>query len=73
MRCERCYGLMVMDHYIDMEGGGPWLKAWRCMCCGNVVDNQIKAHHFTPNPQVHRQRNLHKYPEQRRRKPAVWL
>ena len=73
MRCERCDGLMMMDHYIDMEGGGPWLKAWRCMCCGNVVDNQIKAHHSTANPQLHRQRSLRKFQEERRLKPAVWL
>jgi hypothetical protein len=62
MRCERCDGLMVMDHYIDMEGGELWLNAWRCMCCGNVVDNQIKAHHSTANPQIHRLRHLRKFP-----------
>jgi hypothetical protein len=61
MVCERCDGLMVMDLSIDMEGGGSWLKAWRCMCCGNVVDNQIKAHHSAA-PQVQRVRHSRKFP-----------
>jgi hypothetical protein len=63
MRCERCDGLMVTDLYIDMEGGGPWLKAWRCMCCGNVVDHQIEAHHSAANPPVQRPRYLRKFPQ----------
>jgi hypothetical protein len=63
MRCERCDGLMVTGLYIDMEGGGPWLKAWRCVCCGNVLDNQIKAHHSAANPKVQTPRNLRKFPQ----------
>jgi hypothetical protein len=73
MRCERCDGLMVTDHYIDMDGGGSWLKAWRCMCCGNVVDNQIKAHHSIDNPLAYRQRSSRKFQEDRRLQPAIWL
>ena len=49
MRCERCDGLMVTDHYIDMEGAGPGLKAWRYICCENVVNHEIKAHHSSAN------------------------
>jgi hypothetical protein len=73
MRCERCDGLMVIDHYIDMESGGSWLQAWRCMCCGNVVDNQIKAHHSTAHPLVHRRRNFRQFQEEWRLNAAVWL
>ena len=74
MRCERCDGLMVTDHYIDMEGAGLWLKAWRCMCCGNVVDNQIKVHHSSANrPQVRERRHSRKFLREGTLKPAVWL
>ena len=73
MRCKRCDGLMVTDHYIDMEDSGGWLPVWRCMCCGNVVDNEITAHHFNANLRVPRQRTSRKFTEERRLKPAVWL
>jgi hypothetical protein len=35
---------MVVDHYIDMEddSGHLWLRAWRCITCGDVVDSQIR-------------------------------
>ena len=40
MGCDRCDGLKVMSHVIDMkESEGQSLEAWRCTCCGNVVDN----------------------------------
>jgi hypothetical protein len=65
MGCERCGGLLVQDHYIDMEdSGGLWIKAWRCICCGNVVDYQIVTHHALVNPSASK-RNLY-----RRRKQA---
>jgi len=65
MECARCDGLLVMDYYIDMENsGGLWLEAWRCVCCGNVVDPQILGHHALVNPPVSK-RNLY-----RRRKQA---
>nr|MBI3614833.1 hypothetical protein [Nitrospirota bacterium] len=40
MRCPRCRGLMVVDHFTDMQfGGGPlWLRAWRCVSCGEVIE-----------------------------------
>lgn len=40
MRCPRCKGLMVVDHFIDMEddSGHLWLRAWRCVLCGYVAD-----------------------------------
>jgi hypothetical protein len=43
MECARCQGLMVVDYYIDMEDdqGTHWLRAWRCMACGEVIDPGI--------------------------------
>jgi hypothetical protein len=73
MGCERCDGLMVMSHFIDMkESGGQWLEAWRCTCCGNVVDNQIAVHHSMANPPVLRE-NSQRVRKQTPLEPAVWL
>ncbi|MDE3035744.1 MAG: hypothetical protein KGJ14_07195 [Nitrospirota bacterium] len=43
MRCPRCRQLMVVDHFTDMQlGGGPlWLRAWRCVSCGEVIEPGI--------------------------------
>ena len=40
MECMRCQGLMVVDHFLDLQGTGGlmWMKGWRCMNCGHVVD-----------------------------------
>ena len=40
MRCTHCHGLMVVDHFLDMAdaGGHLWLRAWRCVHCGTVVE-----------------------------------
>jgi len=45
MKCMRCQGLMVEDHFIDLywTGGLMWMKGWRCMNCGHVVDPLIEA------------------------------
>lgn len=45
MKCHRCHGLMVVDHFIDMEEtGGLWMRGWRCVTCGEVVDSMIMRH-----------------------------
>ncbi len=43
MECRRCKGLMVMDHVVDIadDSGHLWLKTWRCLSCGDVIDPQI--------------------------------
>lgn len=43
MTCQRCQGLMVEDHLLDMEEacGRPWIRGWRCVSCGDVVDPLI--------------------------------
>ena len=46
MECTRCGGLMVVDNLIDMrESSMPmWMKGWRCVSCGNIVDPLIQRH-----------------------------
>ena len=44
MECMRCQGLMAADHFLDLKwtGGLMWMKGWRCMNCGHVVDPLIE-------------------------------
>ena len=44
MECMRCRGLMAEDHFIDLQetGGLMWMKGWRCLNCGQVVDPLIE-------------------------------
>lgn len=46
MLCRRCRGLMVSDQLEDlMEEHGPLrIVAWRCVCCGYIVDALILQH-----------------------------
>ena len=46
MRCVRCDGLMVADNLIDMQESSipMWMKGWRCVSCGNIVDPLIQRH-----------------------------
>ncbi|MEX5214391.1 MAG: hypothetical protein NW703_09545 [Nitrospiraceae bacterium] len=46
MKCARCHGLMIEDHLLDIrESLGPmWIKTWRCVSCGNIVDPLILKH-----------------------------
>ena len=43
MICHRCHGLMVVDHFIDIQDGveHQWLCGWRCVNCGVVVEPEI--------------------------------
>ncbi len=40
MKCSRCHGLMVEDHFLDFEGGfrEMWTTSWRCLNCGAIHD-----------------------------------
>jgi len=46
MRCTKCEGLMVTDHLLDIrESTIPmWMRGWRCVACGNIVDPLILRH-----------------------------
>ena len=40
MRCMKMHGPMVADNLIDMQESSipMWMKGWRCVSCGNIVD-----------------------------------
>ena len=44
MTCSRCRGLMVEDHFLDLEGsyGQMWTTSLRCVNCGHVHDAVIE-------------------------------
>ena len=44
MKCRRCQGLMVGDHFLDMAGGygEMWAHSLRCVNCGMVYDTVIE-------------------------------
>jgi len=46
MQCTRCEGLMVVDDLIDMQESSipMWMRGWRCVSCGNIVDPLIQRH-----------------------------
>ena len=46
MQCTRCDGLMVSDNLIDIKESSiaMWMKGWRCVSCGNIVDPLIQQH-----------------------------
>ena len=46
MQCARCDGFMVSDNLIDMKESSisMWMKGWRCVSCGNIVDPLILKH-----------------------------
>ena len=46
MECARCDGLMVADSLIDIQESSipMWMKGWRCVSCGNIVDPLIQQH-----------------------------
>ncbi len=43
MRCHRCRGLMVPEHFEDsrIDSGEPRFDGWRCINCGAVTDPVI--------------------------------
>ena len=48
MKCGRCQGLMVGDHFFDMAGGygEMWAQSLRCINCGTVNDSVIEQNRF---------------------------
>jgi hypothetical protein len=56
MRCRRCQGLMVVDYFTDMRSGGEplWLRAWRCINCGEVAESGITDHRLMRRSRVAR-------------------
>lgn len=52
--CVRCGGLMVVEHYIDLQDdtGQIGLTAWRCTSCGEVIDPTILRNREQPAPNL---------------------
>ncbi len=46
MKCTRYNGLMVADDLIDLQESylPMWMRGWRCIACGNIVDPLINRH-----------------------------
>ena len=54
MNCSRCQGLMIEEHFLDMEGafGEMWTTSLRCMNCGHVHDSVIEQHRLARQEKV---------------------
>lgn len=46
MQCQRCRGLMVVEQFLVLGDatGHLWLRAWRCVNCGEVIEPGIARH-----------------------------
>ena len=46
MRCQRCQGWMITDHFMDVlnVGGQMDFRGWRCLNCGDITDPIIVRH-----------------------------
>jgi hypothetical protein len=49
MQCTRCRGLRVPE---IMQDGGMRVVAYRCIHCGDVIDNKILQHRAQPSAPV---------------------
>ena len=47
MRCQRCQGYMISDHFMDLlnASGEIDFEGWRCLNCGDITDPVIMRHH----------------------------
>jgi len=43
MRCQRCQGCMISDHFIDIlnVSGEIDFEGWRCLNCGEITDQLL--------------------------------
>jgi hypothetical protein len=45
MRCPRCAGLLVDEYVVDpLQDPLSGFQGWRCLNCGTIVDEVIRAH-----------------------------
>jgi hypothetical protein len=53
MTCVRCGGLLVTDHFTDLwELSGPMeFRGARCLNCGFIDDDVIRANRLQPAPE----------------------
>lgn len=43
MRCPRCHGRMIYDHFFSRCEN---YQAWRCINCGQILDGMIIQNRF---------------------------
>jgi len=57
MRCPRCEGLMALTRFYDLrdDTGRIAFDAWRCICCGEVLDSMVYMNR-TQRPRFTRRR-----------------
>lgn len=50
MTCQRCGGLMLLEHYDDLYdvAGHGGFTGWRCVNCGSVLDPVMAANRHRP-------------------------
>jgi hypothetical protein len=43
---------MVEERFVDLADASavPWMRGWRCMNCGEVVDRKIYQHRLMQHP-----------------------
>lgn len=41
MECRHCHGFMVRDHVFDLLSTDIHGEVWRCVCCGDIIDQVI--------------------------------
>jgi hypothetical protein len=60
MRCLRCQGLMLKEHFLDMEAGfgEMWAQSWRCVSCGAVHDAVIEQNRLVHQEEVFHWREI---------------
>ncbi len=44
MDCTRCQGTMVGEQYINVQNDSMTFHGWRCINCGNRIDDLIQHH-----------------------------
>ncbi len=57
MHCPRCKGLMALTRFYDLrdDTGRIGFDAWRCICCGEVLDSMVCMNR-TQRPRFRRRR-----------------
>lgn len=52
--CARYGGLMVVAHYVDLQGqaGEVMFKGLHCTNCGEFIDQMVLANRLKPAPQA---------------------
>ena len=55
MSCHRCHGFMYPVDLLDWATGGGHdrSRAWRCVACGEIIDETFLCNREAPRPTQH--------------------